>query len=55
MKLLNIAALALCLASLAALAVCIITDWNDGLCLPLGLFLSAAGNLLNFLSGRKRS
>lgn len=55
MKLLNIAALALCLASLAALAVCIFTDWNDGLCLPLGLFLSAAGNLLNFLSGRKRS
>ena len=55
MKILRIAALAFCLAALAAIAVCIFTDWNDGLFLPLGLALSAAGNILNILYNRKEN
>ncbi len=53
MNLLRIVALGLCLASLAAILICIFTDWNDGLCLPLGLCLSAAGNALNLLANRR--
>ncbi|MGN0799232.1 MAG: hypothetical protein ACI4NU_02245 [Christensenellales bacterium] len=53
MKILRIAALAFCTAALAAIAVCIFTDWNDDLFLPLGLALSAAGNILNILYNRK--
>ena len=49
MKILRIAALTFCLAALAAITVCIFTDWNDDLFLPLGLALSAAGNILNIL------
>lgn len=39
----------LCLAALVCLAVCLFTDWNDGLLLPLALCLCVAGNLINVL------
>ena len=52
MKLLRIAALALCLA---ALALCMFTDRKDGLYLPMALCLSMAGNGINVLSaGREK-
>lgn len=44
-----IAGMLLCLAALGCLAVCLFTDWNDRLFLPLALFLAAAGNLINIL------
>ena len=53
MKTLRFIALFFCLASLASLAVCIFTDWNDGLLLPLALCLSLAGNVLNILANRQ--
>ena len=53
MKLLRIAALGLCLAALAAILLCIFTDWNDSLFLPLGLCLSVVGNGLNLLANRR--
>ena len=55
MKFLRIAALAFCLAALAVIAICIFTDWNDDLFLPLGLALSAAGNIMNILYNRKEN
>ena len=55
MKMLKIAAPILCLAAVGAIAICILTDWNDGLFLPLALILSAVGNLLNFLCVRKQN
>ena len=54
MSFLRITALVLCLASLAAAAVCIFTDWNDGVYLPLALCLRAVGNALHILSARRR-
>ena len=53
MRELKIVALALLLASLGAMAVCIFSDWYDGLCLPLALGLSVVGNGINVLSERK--
>lgn len=53
MSTLRFTALVCCLAGTAAIAVCIFTDWNDALFLPLALALSAAGNLLNVLRIRK--
>lgn len=50
MKMLKISALVFCLASLAAIAVCIFTDWNDGLYLPLALCLGVVGNGINVFS-----
>ena len=55
MKTLRVAALVLCAAALAAIAVCIFTDWNDDLFLPIGLAASAAGNILNILYSRKEN
>ncbi|MCI6956856.1 MAG: hypothetical protein SPI15_10905 [Candidatus Faecousia sp.] len=54
MKLLRFAALVLCLAALGALAVCIFTDWNDELYLPLALCLGMAGNGINVLSASRK-
>lgn len=45
----HIIGLLLCLAALASVTICIFTDWNDRLFLPLGLGLSVAGNLCNVL------
>ena len=53
MKPLKISALVFCLASLAAIAVCIFTDWNDGLYLPLALCLGAVGNGINVFSDNR--
>lgn len=39
----------LCMAALLCLAVCLFTDWNDELFLPLALCLCVAGNLINVL------
>lgn len=50
MKILRIIALFFCIASLAAVAVCIFTDWNDGLYVLLALVLSIGGNAVNILS-----
>lgn len=55
MKIMMIATLAFCLSALAAIAVCIFTDWNDDLFLPLGLALSAAGSIMNNLYSRKEN
>ena len=44
----------LCLAALISVTICIFTDWNDNLFLPLALGLSVAGNLLNVLILRKQ-
>lgn len=52
MKILNIIVLILGLAACAAVAVCLLTDWNDTLFLPLGLSLSVAANALNVLATR---
>lgn len=52
MKSIKIIALVLELAALAVIAVCIFTDWNDELYLPLGLCLSLIGNILCILSVR---
>ena len=49
MKLLWILSLLCCLAAVAAISLCVFTDRNDGLYLPLGLTLSLAGNALVFL------
>ena len=53
MRFAKITALVFCLASLAAIAVCIFTDWNDWLYLSLALGLSACGNFINFFSDRR--
>ena len=41
------------LSALVCMGLCIFTDLNDGLFLPLGLGLCALGNLLNILYLRK--
>ena len=41
------------LSALVCMGLCIFTDLNDGLFLPLGLGLWALGNLLNILYRRK--
>ena len=41
------------LSALVCIGLCIFTDLNDGLFLPLGLGLCALGNLLNILYRRK--
>ena len=53
MKAIKTISLVLCIAGLAAVLICILTDWNDALFLPLGLFLSAATNALNILIARR--
>lgn len=47
--------LILMVAALICIGLCIFTDYNDRLFLPLGLGLCATGNLLNiyFLRNRK--
>ena len=52
MKLTRILALIFCGAALLSLAVCLFTDQNDNLFLPLALGFCAAGNLLNLLAVR---
>lgn len=52
MKNLRPAALVLGIAACASVALCMLTDWNDAMFLPLGLCLSAAANLLNALAVR---
>lgn len=54
MKIEHIIAMILCLAALISVTICIFTDWNDNLFLPLALGLSVAGNLLNVLILRKQ-
>lgn len=46
-------ALLLGLAACAAVSISLLSDWNDRLFLPLGLFLSAAANALNILAIRR--
>ena len=41
------------LSALVCMGLCIFTDLNDGLFLPLGLGLCALGNLLNIRYRRK--
>ena len=41
------------LSALVCMGLCIFTDLNDGLFLPLGLGLCELGNLLNILYRRK--
>ena len=41
------------LSALVCMGLCIFTDLNDGLFLPLGLGLCALGNRLNILYRRK--
>ena len=53
MKGIRTISLVLCIAGFAAVLICILTDWNDALFLPLGLFLSAATNALNILIARR--
>ena len=52
MEKLKFIALALGIAACASVALCMLTDWNDAMFLPLGLCLSAAANLLNALAVR---
>ena len=52
MKTLQPTALVLGIAACASVALCMLTDWNDAMVLPLGLCLSAAANLLNALAVR---
>ena len=53
MKILKIISLILCVAALGAVAICIFTDWNDGLYLPLALCLGAVGNGINVFSDNR--
>ena len=55
MKVLRIVALVSCIFALAAIAICLCTDWNDEMFLYLALVLSAAGNLLNLLCNRDKN
>lgn len=52
MKTLRPTALILGIAACPSVALCMLTDWNDAMFLPLGLCLSAAANLLNALAVR---
>lgn len=53
MKILRIAAQVLGFAACAAVAICLLTDGNDDLFLPLGLCLGVAANVLGVLSVRR--
>ena len=53
MKIIRTISLVLCIAGLAAVLICILTDWNDALFLPLGIILSAVSNALNILIVRR--
>ena len=53
MKIFRVAALILCLSSLAAVTVCIFTDWNDEVYLPLALCLGTLGNAFHILSFKR--
>ena len=53
MKIFRMAALIFCLSSLAAITVCIFTDWNDRVYLPLALCLGAVGNAFHILSFKR--
>lgn len=53
MNALRIFSLFLSLAALAAIVLCVFTDWNDGLYLPLALVLVTAANALNVLDSRR--
>ena len=53
MKIIRTISLVLCIAGLAAVLICILTDWNDALFLPLGIILSAVTNALNRLIARR--
>ena len=53
MKIMRRIALILGIAACVAVAVCLLTDWNDDVFLPLSLFLSAAANVLNILAARR--
>ena len=55
MKIHHIAALLFVLGAIGAIGVCIFTDWNDSLCLPLALLLSLLGNLCNLLPQWKKN
>lgn len=52
MKILKFCALAISLASLAAVAAAIFTDGHDGILLPLALILGAVSNLSNVFAAR---
>lgn len=52
MKTLRPTALVLGIAACPSVALCMLTDWNDAMFLPLGLSLSTAANLLNALAVR---
>lgn len=47
MRALRVLAIALCVASAAALALCLLTEGNDALCLPLALGSAAAANIID--------
>ena len=53
MKIRRTISLVLCIAGLAAVLICIVTDWSDALFLPLGIVLSAVTNALNILIARR--
>ena len=53
MKLLRLLSVTLGLDACAAVAICLLTDWNDDLFLPLGLCMSVAANALNVLAVRQ--
>ena len=53
MKIIRTISLVLCIAGLAAVPLCLLTDWNDALFLPLGIILSAVTNALNILIARR--
>ena len=53
MSMFRILALICCLAALAAILICALTNWNDELFPPLALGLSAAGNIFNLLCNRR--
>ena len=49
MKLKYLLGILLCMAGLVTVSICILTDWDDQLFLPLALCFSVAGNLCNVL------
>ena len=53
MKFLRISAMVFLGASLVPIAICIFTDRNDDLFLPMGLTVSAVGQILNMLYNRR--
>ena len=53
MKIFSIAAPVFLLFASIAVTLCLLTDWNDGLFLPIGLCMGTVGNICNFLSDRQ--